>query len=370
MPLHRFVFLDGLRGVAALAVVILHLTANERGDSNIVPHATLAVDFFFILSGFVIAFAYDERLRSGRLSFWSFTSARLIRLYPMLLLGLAIGATAFAIRIMTRGEWSLWPAFIEALALGLLLLPSHLIPGPGYTAAYPFNVPSWSLFFELAANCVYAGIARWMTNARLLLVTAFGACGLLFVMILYGGANVGSAWATFGLGGWRVLFAFSAGVLIYRFRDRLPGLPPLAGLVLAIGLLSLFLMPLEKSWMYDGTCIFFAFPMIIVFGAGVRVSDGVARLCLFVGRLSYPLYLLHYPAVRLSGSFLRTHSFSTPQRLLFWAMVLAFVTAISAFCLIYVDEPVRRALNRQVRRPTPPMAVTSAAKPGPRTAPG
>lgn len=365
MPAHRFVFLDGLRGIAAAAVVILHFTGNRQGSSDFVPHGSLAVDFFFILSGFVIAFAYDQRLRSGRLNFWSFAVARLIRLYPMLLLGLATGAVFFSVRIVTRAEWGLWPAFVEVLGLGILMLPSHLIVGEGYTTAYPFNVPSWSLFFELAANAVYAAIASRMTNVRLGLITAIGAVALFIVMYTHGGVTGGQEWATFPLGFWRILFAFSAGVLIYRLADRLPDLPPLAGLALACGLIVSLVTPFAKSWMYDGVCIFIAFPLIIALGAGVRVKHSVERLCLFVGRLSYPLYLLHYPAVRVVGVFLRSYRLSGAALILFFVAVIAGVVVLSIFCLIFIDEPVRRALDQRVRRSRSLPAAHAA--PPPRT---
>ena len=87
--------LDGLRGVAALMVVWFHVFeafATSHVDQRI-NHGYLAVDFFFVLSGFVIGYAYDDRW--GRMTYRDFFMRRLIRLHPMVVMGMLIGAAAF-----------------------------------------------------------------------------------------------------------------------------------------------------------------------------------------------------------------------------------------------------------------------------------
>ena len=88
--------LDGLRGVASLVVVAFHLFEAHAAShaDQIINHGYLAVDFFFVLSGFVIGYAYDDRW--GRMTYRDFFKRRLIRLHPMVVMGMLIGAAAFS----------------------------------------------------------------------------------------------------------------------------------------------------------------------------------------------------------------------------------------------------------------------------------
>ena len=87
----RYEILDGLRGIAALMVVIFHLfeTYSKGAAFQIVNHGYLAVDFFFVLSGFVVGYAYDDRW--DKMTTWGFFKRRLTRLHPMLVMGTLIG---------------------------------------------------------------------------------------------------------------------------------------------------------------------------------------------------------------------------------------------------------------------------------------
>src|SRR5688572_27186028 len=93
----HFQILDGLRGIAALAVVIFHFMEWIFPDisNNFIGHGFLAVDFFFCLSGFVIGYAYDDRIR--KMGTGAFFKARLIRLHPLVILGSVLGLLGFLI---------------------------------------------------------------------------------------------------------------------------------------------------------------------------------------------------------------------------------------------------------------------------------
>ena len=162
----HFALLDGLRGVAALAVLWYHVSegfafaeaTNGAGDGIIrsFNHGYLAVDFFFLLSGFVIAYAYDDRWGKG-LTIGNFFKRRLIRLHPMLIAGAIIGAITFLIQggVTWSGEAVSTSAVLLCLALTFLFIPS--VPGGSYEVRgngemFPLNGPYWSLFFEYIGN--------------------------------------------------------------------------------------------------------------------------------------------------------------------------------------------------------------------------
>lgn len=144
--------LDGLRGVAALTVVCFHLFeayATSHLDQKI-NHGYLAVDFFFILSGFVVGYAYDDRWKTMRIT--DFLKRRFIRLHPMVALGAVIGAVMFYFQ-----GCSVWDVSqVSAMALILAtLMNAFLIPATpgmeirGVGEMYPLNGPSWSLFLNI-----------------------------------------------------------------------------------------------------------------------------------------------------------------------------------------------------------------------------
>jgi peptidoglycan/LPS O-acetylase OafA/YrhL len=346
---HRFATLDGLRGVLALTVVSSHLT-DWSEFAGVVPHAPLAVDLFYLLSGFVIAFAYDERLTQGRTTCRDFVITRVVRLYPLMALGLVLGSAVLAVRIITRQEWGLAMPVAEALAFGALMIPSHVIGGPGYDTGYPLNSASWSLFYELVANFLYAYFARLLTTRAVLIIVAIGAAGLFSVLYRNNTVTGGESWSLFLHGAWRILFSFSAGVLL--FRASIGWTIPVGGLgalSLAMILAALMICPLAPSWGYDSLCLFIVFPIMVVLGANASLGDRATGFCLMVGRISYPLSVLHYPLVRVVGQLGRSHDLhGAPLAALLVATGVASI-ALAAVALVTFDEPVRAALRERIR---------------------
>jgi peptidoglycan/LPS O-acetylase OafA/YrhL len=292
-PARRFLALEGLRGVAALAVVVGHLGG---WGLAVFSHFYLAVDLFFIMSGVVIAL--DNRLRSG----WSaaaFMGARVRRLAPLYLLGAVLGAVCslLAHRLGYGGDGPL----LANLFLALLFIP--VLFGSG--DLYPLNAPSWSLFAEMGANLAYGATARTLSRATLVLLTLLGAAAVVIVTLRCGTANVGVSAGNLLGGIARVGFGFSAGVLVHRLhasgRLRVPRLP--AWLALAIAAAS-FAIPC-RSPIYDLVVILALYPALI---AAVFTSpvDGRVSAAAFAaaGAVSYPLYALHYPLAKLAGLFL------------------------------------------------------------------
>ena len=187
--------LDGLRGVAALMVIVYHVF--ECFDWTPVPHGYLAVDFFFVLSGFVIGYAYDSRWNEG-LTVGNFFKRRLIRLHPMVVIGAVIGALCFFMQGSVRWDGSHvsvgW--VMVAMLMGMLMLP--LWPGAatdvrGNGEMFPLNGPTWSLFFEYIGNILYALLLRRLPTKWLAVLAAVSGSFLAYIAV--GDGYLGVGWS-------------------------------------------------------------------------------------------------------------------------------------------------------------------------------
>jgi peptidoglycan/LPS O-acetylase OafA/YrhL len=328
MKSQRFLVLDGMRGIAAFAVLWLH--AGLGFASPFYPrHGYLAVDFFFALSGFVVAHAYEARIAAG-LSFTGFAGIRLIRLYPMIFAGAVLGALAF------NPGWSgtnITLAWLDASIF--LVLPFGLL---FHLSAFPVNSPVWSLFFEFCANAVYFFTARrpGRDAARTVILIAASAVVLAAVAHLVGGLSaVGfSSVASFLAGFPRVAVSFAIGVLIFRYRLH-EHLPRVADFFPALALAALLAVP-DCGWWYDMLCVLVAFPLLLCLGARASETPQLQGFWYWGGALSYPLYVIHEPALRavfwLHGGGLAAVAVAV---VLSWALLLCY------------DEPLRRRLGRR-----------------------
>ncbi|WP_374649727.1 acyltransferase family protein [Rhizorhabdus sp.] len=284
----RLQTIDALRGVAALFVLLGH--AATFFDLQHIPRFWLAVDLFFLISGYVLGAVYEPRFRVG-LTATAFMKARILRLYPLYLVGLALGmVSGIAALVLKRGDLSLWE-FVIALLTGLLMLPS-----PTWTGAdslFPLNFPAWSLFFELVANLVLALIWRRLTTPILLLIIAVSAAG----MLAYGDPGAGQSWSSI-LGGFpRVGFSFFLGILIQRHRrpSRSAGwLPWLAVTSVAA---VLWLRELPGGALADFATVFLIFPAMLWLVAEREPKLG--RIAQALGAMSYPLYVIHAPLISI-----------------------------------------------------------------------
>jgi peptidoglycan/LPS O-acetylase OafA/YrhL len=342
-PKQHFLALDGLRGVAALTVMVMHRGRWFYAPGGFVGHAYLAVDFFFLLSGFVVAFAYEDRLRSG-MTFGKFTRLRLVRLYPLIFLGMMIGGlwamAQFAFDLPgTRATGNLNIGLLKSL----LLIPAGRNPA----GIFPLNGPAWSLFFEIAINLVYAATLRWMRLRWLVAVVAASALALAW-FAWSGTVDVGPTPRTF-LGGFpRTAFGFYGGVLLYRLM-RMHRLPTFGAPVwgLAVALLIVFTTPLlgKLNGLFDLACLLVVFPTILSLGAHAAASPWQDRFNRVSGALSYPVYVLHYPLYMVFGGLaLQWHwRLAAPWQGLASA---AFVLTLAGAALKFYDEPLRAWLSR------------------------
>ncbi|MEG1634097.1 MAG: acyltransferase [Rikenellaceae bacterium] len=351
--------LDGLRGVAALTVVWFHIFeayATSHLDQNI-NHGYLAVDFFFILSGFVVGYAYDQRWKSMKVK--DFLKRRFIRLHPMVIIGAIIGAIMFYFQGCS--VWDVTQVSVTMLLISTII-NAFLIPATvgfeirGVGEMYPLNGPSWSLFFEYIGNILYAlFIRKFSTKALSVLVLIAGCCLAAFAIWgPYGDICVGFSMTGDNMlgGSLRLMFSFSAGLLLSRiFKPiNIKG----AFWLGSIALVALLAIPRiggeQHMWMnglYDTICFAIIFPLIVYIGASGKTTDKTTtKICKFLGDISYPLYMVHYPFIYLYYAWVKNENLTFIQSLP-GALALFIGSILLAYlCLRLYDEPVRKFLTR------------------------
>lgn len=334
----KFETLDGLRGIAALAVVLYHLS----GPLHLAARAGyLAVDLFFLMSGFVIAAAYERRLLAGW-SIGAFLIVRLKRLWPLYAMGVASGVACFLLIRFLRPEASFsFPnmSIAQAALMSLLFVPQLAAYGG---PAFPFNSASWSLSVELVGNLGYAALIHSLRTRMLTIVIAIGFAGLTAIAIKADGLNVGVSAGNI-LGGYvRFLFSFPLGVLLYRLHaaGKLPvfSLPPLLPLALAAIALIGF-VPQTALW--DLLIVALLFPVILIGSISTAVPHRMVKIFAWAGAVSYPLYILHPPLVELVSVLVQGRAYLVASFGCVFAIVLFAMMAER-----YFDRPLRRWLKR------------------------
>ena len=364
--------LDGLRGVAAILVLFYHIfegfsfaeITNGDGDGIIrtLNHGHIAVDFFFILSGFVLSYAYDDRWK--KMNTWQFFKRRLIRLHPMLIMGAVIGTIAFAFVGFEKWDGATTPTgwIMIAMLLTMFMIPA--VPGVPYEVRgngemFPLNGPAWSLFFEYIGNIIYALAIRRLSTKILTILTIVLGCihAWFFIGNVSGYDMVGVGWTIDSANFWggliRMLFPFTMGMLIARtFKPRkVKG----AFWICSIALVALFAVPyipsageISLNSLYEVICIAFVFPFIVWLGACGICGEKTAKASKLLGEISYPLYIVHYPIMYIFYAWLIEKKYYNLHDS--WETVLLVISSsilLAFLCLKLYDEPVRRWLSRK-----------------------
>ena len=370
----HYELLDGLRGVAALMVVIYHIfeglafaEATDGVGSGLITtlnHGHIAVDFFFILSGFVISYAYDDRW--GKMTTGGFFKRRLIRLHPMLIIGAVIGAIAFFAVGCERWDGSIAPTSWVMIALLLTMCMIPAVPGVPYEVRgngemFPLNGPGWSLFFEYIGNICYALFMRRMSTKVLAFFTLL--LGIAHAWFFVGDISqydmIGVGWTIDTVNFWggfiRMLFPFSVGMLLARtFKPRkVKG----AFWICSLVLVALFAVPyipsangISLNSLYEFVCIACIFPALVWLGACGSASGVTSKANRFLGDLSYPLYIVHYPIMYVFYAWLIKNDIYTLGDC--WSVALLLIVssiALAYICLKFYDEPVRRWLSKRIK---------------------
>lgn len=364
----HYAILDGLRGVAALMVVIYHIFEGYAfaggGIIESLNHGYLAVDFFFILSGFVVGYAYDDRLGKS-MKTKDFLKRRLIRLHPMVIMGAVLGAATFCIQGSTQWDGTEISISLVMLSMLCAMLFIPAIPGGCYEIRgngemFPLNGPSWSLFFEYIGNILYALFVRRLSTKLLTaIVVSLGIGYTAFAVFDASGyGNMGVGWTLDSinfLGGMlRMLFPFSMGLLLSgNFKPfKVKGSFWLASSILII-IFAIPYIPSDGNICYNGileaVCVTLIFPILVRLGASGSTADHKSTaICNFLGRISYPLYMIHYPIMYLFYAWLIENK--APAFAKTWQAALGvYVTCIilALLCMKLYDEPVREYLAKK-----------------------
>lgn len=370
----HYTTLDGLRGIAAILVVLFHVFeahAHSRYE-QLINHGYLAVDFFFVLSGFVVSYAYDDRW--SQMTKLGFFKRRLIRLHPMIVISMVIGASFFYSQAGEMfpliAETPLWKVLL-IMIIGMIMIPvPPSLDIRGWSEMYPLNGPTWSLFFEYIANILYAIFIRNLSNTI-----------LVFLIFIAGYATINLA--VFGpnrdvIGGWsleseqlyigitRLMYPFLAGILLSRIIKR----PNLKGAFYwcAIFLITTLSMPRlggqSATWLngiYDAFCIIIVFPLIVFMGtSSVEGSLITTRVSNFLGEISYPLYIVHYPFVYAYMSWVTDYQPAVVEAVPVALLTILTCLIIAYLCSRYYDIPIRSWLSTRKQRPKSESSVSTA----------
>lgn len=356
---HRYLTLDALRGLAALTIVQFH-TWNFFGKVYF-PHAHLGVDFFFLLSGFVITVAYQKKLNTT----WTtgaFLKVRSIRLYPTYFLGLILGAIiTFFAEVHTTHRLSL-ATFATFFAMGLLVLPNFwFLPLPT-GRIYPFNFPTWTLFGETLANIFHTLFLRRRSMRFMVILAIVSGLVEIACIIHFRTIDVGVQRHDVFLIVPRVVFPYVLGSILYRkWPNGLPG-PRISPFLCGAALVGILMVPTftgHDAW-YDFFIAFFIWPLLLLVSAKAVVGPAMGHVFKLLGAISYTLYVLHIPLENFY-LFLWPRLFhGEPAQFTPWAGILFMILAVTASVVAdkYYDIPVRNYLRRRFQpsaSPPPPL---------------
>ena len=361
----HYQILDGLLGVASVLVIVFHVFETFTGGNRfiqIINHGYLAVDFFFVLSGFVVAYAYDDRW--GKLTQWDFYKRRLVRLQPMVVMGSLIGAALFYLQASPVvfphiAETPVWKMLLIML-IGCTLLPVPLsMDIRGWQEMHPLNGPAWSLFFEYIANILYAVIVRRFSKLLLSIFVSLAGCMMFAYLLLGSKGDLIGGWSldTSGLfvGFTRVLYPFFAGVLLSRVGRfiRVKNAFWWCSLLIVISLSVPRIGDEHHVWMngiYDAFCVMVIFPVIVSLGAGGTLHNSKStRISKFLGDISYPLYITHYPLIYIYTAWVVDNRIPLGAKGLLAGLLLVAVSITLAYASLKLyDEPVREWLKKKV----------------------
>ena len=374
----RYEVLDGLRGVAALMVIVFHCfeTYVPNFGTQIVNHGYLGVDFFFALSGFVIGYAYDDRWDC--MTTWGYFKRRLTRLHPMVIAGTVVGAALFFFsgsyfpQTLSTPGWK----FALCFVMGLLMIPCGMgLDIRGWGELNSFNGPNWSLTFEYIGNILYAFVLRHLPKIALTILCI--SCAFFTLDLTMG-------WDVFGLfpdgpqytviGGWslttqqmyigftRLLYPFLCGLLISRIlpthmTDANPSGSPIhlrGGFWwCSLAIIVIFSVPCiggetgVPDGLYQAVSILILFPIIVLAGAGsVTTGKKSTAVCKWLGDISYPIYITHYPIMYMQMSWVEDHQDAPLWMHIMVNLGVVVMSILLAYGLLKAyDEPVREWLK-------------------------
>jgi peptidoglycan/LPS O-acetylase OafA/YrhL len=358
---HRFVTLDAMRGIAAISVMFFHYLAST--SYHVFGHGTYAVDFFFVLSGIVLTHSYGSKI-SNNMTFIQFMKVRMIRLYPFIMLGSILGAIAFIFYAI----WSVIKKFRPTDYALSVLSGITIIPYPNHRAVpfvgdgtigaplFPINIPEWSLFFEILSSIMLFLVIRKRIKSQYLVGSAFIllACAYLHYRTL----NLGWGMSTM-LGGFpRTAFAFFSGVMMYQLFVGLKELRVVVNpwMILVVTMM-LFALPsttnIYTRFVFGPILYFVVMPCLVFMALSNNDDLKTRRLFVWLGRISYGVYAIHWPIYHIIVVILYNTSWAREIKdapLVLACIVAALVILVAHMLTSVIDEPLRRWLSSHGNR--------------------
>ncbi|ESW85762.1 acetyltransferase [Mesorhizobium sp. LSJC285A00] len=353
-PRHVYLNLDAIRGVAAISVMLYHFSP-FLAAGKVLPSSYLAVDLFFLLSGFVIAHAYDRKIENG-MGFGTFVAIRLIRLYPLYLAGTLLGFFYLVVKNrLIPAEYMPISEIGTMLTTGMFFIP---LVSDAYHTIFPLNPASWSLFFELIVNIAYVAVFFLLTKRVLSTLIAVSLVLLVVVSIIAGTLDFGMTGSTIISGLPRVCFSFFLGVLLCRSMTRYQsGLGFLRRgwwieAAIALTLIVFAIAPAGGARVaYDLACVVFVFPALVVVGTIAPTAPRLSGLYGWLGRISYPIYIIHTPLLMIIAGAGKAAAIDPFAHHPWFGIVMAVsVIVIADIATRLYDEPLRRFLQRLMLR--------------------
>ncbi|MER9457102.1 acyltransferase [Mesorhizobium sp. M0478] len=353
-PRHVYLNLDAIRGVAAISVMLYHFSP-FLAAGKVLPSSYLAVDLFFLLSGFVIAHAYDRKIENG-MGFGTFLAIRLIRLYPLYLAGTLLGFFYLIVKNrLIPAEYMPISEIGAMLTTGMFFIP---LVSDAYHTIFPLNPASWSLFFELIVNIAYVAVFFLLTKRVLTVLIAVSLVLLVIASIVAGTLDFGMTGSTIISGLPRVCFSFFLGVLLCRSMTRYQ-----SGLgflrrgwwvegAIALTLIVFAIAPAGGARVaYDLACVVFVFPALVVVGTIAPTAPRLSGLYGWLGRISYPIYIIHTPLLMIIAGAGKAAAIDPFAHHPWFGIVMAVsVIVIADIATRVYDEPLRRFLQRLMLR--------------------
>ncbi|MEJ8573489.1 acyltransferase [Microbaculum marinum] len=325
--------LDAFRGAAALFVVMHHFPQFFGGWSP--QLASSAVDLFFVLSGFVLASAYGDRVATGTAQ-KQLILLRLVRIYPLYLLGTAIGILSLVLSVVSRGYVSEFHLpFWKAIPFALVMLPSPSFGSLGNV--FPLNIPAWSLFFEIVANFYWFLLGRYAARLQLWSVIIVSGIGLF---VLRDQLSGGWSHDNFYVGFFRVAYSFAVGLVLFRYRNIVDlRFMPSGFVFLTIFILAMCSAP--ESARLGIVMVFY--PVLVLLAARARVGAGCRAVFEYAGRISYPMYAVHLPMLAIVVAVMDRFAYG-PTPLISAVVIFGLVLSCWVADRCY-DQPIRRYLH-------------------------
>ena len=368
----RYEILDGLRGVAAIIVIIFHffeLYSFGNPAKQIINHGYLAVDFFYVLSGFVIGYAYDDRW--DRMSYWDFYKRRLIRLHPMVIAGSVLGLCYYYF-----GEGATCPKienvkphyFFINIIMNIFMIPTpNELDTRGWGETNSFNGPNWTLSYEYLINILYSLVLRRLHTIIIGILCLLSSLLVLNLTLNFDVFNVMQERESTKytvIGGWsltscelcvgftRLFYPFFAGYLVYRLNIKIK--IPYSFIICSL-LLIFFLCFIRVggddhpifNGIYEAFVIIVIFPLIIMIGAGDNTKNElIIKICKFIGELSYPIYITHYPIIYANAGWTDYHMNDSLFNKIMLSIGSFVIMVFNAYSLVELyDKPLRKWLS-------------------------